>query len=72
MKRGTFSYWIPWYVDEPENKVICWICGDSFTKMFRMLSHLGYINVNDERDTNIKLCKNMTLHWCVHSKDVAA
>jgi hypothetical protein len=47
-------------MDELENKVICQICGDSFTKKNGiMLSHLGYIHTNGERDTNVKLCKNM-------------
>jgi hypothetical protein len=60
MTRGIDRYWSPWYAHELENKVTCQICGNSFTKKnCRMLSHLGYIQSNGKRDTNVKLCKNM-------------
>jgi hypothetical protein len=60
MTRGIDRYWSPWYAHELENKVTCQICGNSFTKKnCRMLSHLGYIRTNGERDTIVKLCKKM-------------
>lgn len=47
-------------MDKPKNNVTCWVYGDSFTKKNgKMLSHLGYIHSNGERDTNIKFYKNM-------------
>jgi hypothetical protein len=52
--------------------VTCRICGDSFAKKNeRMLSHLEYIYSNGERNTRVKLCKNLSWMWLMHSKDVA-
>jgi hypothetical protein len=60
MTKGIVSNWIPWYVDELENKVTCRICETySQRKNGRMLSHLGYIRSNGERNTKVKLYKNM-------------
>jgi hypothetical protein len=60
MTKGIVSNWTPWYVDEPNNKVTCQICGDSFIKKdVRMLSQLGYANRNGQGVTSIKPCKNM-------------
>jgi hypothetical protein len=60
MTRNIVSKKIPWYVDELDNKVICQICGYSFMKKdVRMLNHLRCANRNGQRDSNIKLCKNM-------------
>jgi hypothetical protein len=60
MTRIPANDWTPWYVDLDDGRVRCRICGDNFTKKNgRMLSHLGYIRSNGERDNNVKLCKNM-------------
>jgi hypothetical protein len=60
MTRTPASDWTPWYVDLGDSRVRCRICRDDFTKKNgRMLSHLGYICSNGQRDNNVKLCKNM-------------
>ena len=62
MTKGIVSNWIPWNVDELENKVTCQICKTYLQRKNRsMLSHLGYICSNGERNTKVKLCKNMKL-----------
>ena len=57
MMRTPTSNWTPWYMDVPNGKVQCLICGDDFAKKnTRMLSHLGYAPAT-RRDTNVRLCK---------------
>ena len=50
----------------------CQICRDIFIKKnARMLSYLGYIGSTDQRDNNVRLCKNMkpnvvrAFHGCI-------
>jgi hypothetical protein len=58
MTRGTINNWTPWCVDEPVNKVICQICGNSsIKKNVKILSHLRYANRNDKRNTSVKVYK---------------
>jgi hypothetical protein len=60
MTRTPASDWTPWYVDIGDGRVRCRICRDDFIKKNgRMLSHLWYIRSSEERNNNVKLCKNM-------------
>jgi hypothetical protein len=60
MMRSIVNNWIRWYVNELDNKMTCRLCDDSFIKKnVKILSHLGYGNRNGQRDTGVKLCKNI-------------
>jgi hypothetical protein len=58
MTRAAVNNWTTSYVKELENNVKYQICGDIFIKKNeRILSHLRYICSTDERDNNVRLCK---------------
>jgi uncharacterized beta-barrel protein YwiB (DUF1934 family) len=50
------------YLDEPKNKVKYQLCGDYYIKKnVKLLSYLRYTNKEGQRNTIVKLYKNMEL-----------
>ena len=60
MTKTSASDWTPWYTDEPNSRVRCLLCNESFAKKpARMLSHLGYVDKQGSRNTGVRLCRRL-------------